>query len=79
MKEHRYSNLLRPFVFLGDLAVMNFIFFVLYWREHYVIATYKISWFNFLAIVNVSHVFDHYGQMAVYARLQSVVPPASRR
>lgn len=32
-----------------------------------------------LAIINVSHIFDHYGQMAVYARLQNVVPPASRR
>jgi DinB superfamily len=31
-----------------------------------------------LAITNVSHVMDHYGQMVVYARMKSVVPPASR-
>jgi hypothetical protein len=31
-----------------------------------------------LAIINVSHVMDHYGQMVVYARMKSVVPPASR-
>ena len=32
-----------------------------------------------LAIINVSHVLDHYGQMAVYARMKNIVPPASRR
>jgi hypothetical protein len=26
----------------------------------------------------VSHTFDHYGQMVVYARMNNVVPPASR-
>ena len=26
----------------------------------------------------VSHSFDHYGQMVVYARMNGVVPPASR-
>jgi len=26
----------------------------------------------------VWHSFDHYGQMAVYARMNGVVPPASR-
>lgn len=31
-----------------------------------------------LAITNVSHVMDHYGQMVVYARMKGVVPPASR-
>lgn len=32
-----------------------------------------------LAITNVSHVMDHYGQMVVYARMKGIVPPASRR
>ncbi len=31
-----------------------------------------------LAISNVSHVMDHYGQMVVYARMKNVIPPASR-
>jgi len=31
-----------------------------------------------LAITNVSHVMDHYGQMVVYARMKGIVPPASR-
>jgi hypothetical protein len=31
-----------------------------------------------LAITNVSHVMDHYGQMVIYARMNNVVPPASR-
>ena len=31
-----------------------------------------------LAVTNVSHVMDHYGQMVVYARMKNIVPPASR-
>ncbi len=31
-----------------------------------------------MAEVPVWHTFDHYGQMVVYARMNSVVPPASR-
>jgi hypothetical protein len=31
-----------------------------------------------LANMAVWHTFDHYGQMVVYARMNSVVPPASR-
>ena len=31
-----------------------------------------------LLSIAVSHSFDHYGQMAVYARMNGVVPPASR-
>lgn len=31
------------------------------------------------ANVAIWHSFDHYGQMAVYARMNSVVPPASRQ
>lgn len=31
-----------------------------------------------LAITNVSHVMDHYGQMVVYTRMKGIVPPASR-
>ena len=31
-----------------------------------------------MATVPQSHSFDHYGQMAVYARMCGVVPPASR-
>ena len=27
----------------------------------------------------VWHSFDHYGQMVVYARMNGIVPPASRR
>lgn len=31
-----------------------------------------------IALVPVWHSFDHYGQMVVYARMNGVVPPASR-
>ena len=31
------------------------------------------------ATIAVSHGFDHYGQIAVYLRLNGIVPPASRR
>lgn len=31
------------------------------------------------ATIGVSHGFDHYGQIAVYLRLNGIVPPASRR
>jgi DinB superfamily len=31
-----------------------------------------------LANVTVWHVFDHYGQMVIYARMNGIVPPASR-
>lgn len=31
-----------------------------------------------MATVPVWHSFDHYGQMVVYARMNSIVPPASR-
>jgi hypothetical protein len=31
-----------------------------------------------MAALAVSHTFDHYGQMVVYARMNSIVPPASR-
>ncbi len=41
-------------MFLGDLAVLNLIFLVLYTREHYLIVTYKMSWFVFLGVVNLS-------------------------
>ncbi len=30
------------------------------------------------AIILISHPFDHYGQMVEYARLNNVIPPASR-
>jgi hypothetical protein len=30
------------------------------------------------ALVPVWHSFDHYGQMVVYARMNGIVPPASR-
>ena len=32
-----------------------------------------------LAEQSISHTFDHYGQSVVYARMNGVVPPASRR
>jgi hypothetical protein len=32
-----------------------------------------------MATVAVGHSYDHYGQMVVYARMNGVVPPASRR
>jgi hypothetical protein len=32
-----------------------------------------------MASVAIWHSFDHYGQMAVYARMNGIVPPASRR
>ncbi len=32
-----------------------------------------------MAMVPVWHTFDHYGQMVVYARMNGIVPPASRR
>ena len=31
-----------------------------------------------LAMIGISHPFDHYGQMVVYARMNAVVPPASK-
>jgi hypothetical protein len=31
-----------------------------------------------LAVENVSHPMDHYGQMVVYARMKNIIPPASR-
>jgi len=31
-----------------------------------------------IANIAISHTFDHYGQMAVYARMNNIVPPASR-
>jgi len=32
-----------------------------------------------MATVAVWHTFDHYGQMVVYARMNGIIPPASRR
>jgi hypothetical protein len=32
-----------------------------------------------MATVAVWHTFDHYGQMVVYARMNSIIPPASRQ
>jgi uncharacterized damage-inducible protein DinB len=32
-----------------------------------------------LANMSIGHGFDHYGQMAVYLRMNSVIPPASRQ
>ncbi|WP_285576130.1 DinB family protein [Geothrix limicola] len=32
-----------------------------------------------LATLTVSHGFDHYGQMAVYLRMNGIIPPASRQ
>jgi hypothetical protein len=31
-----------------------------------------------IANIAITHAFDHYGQMAVYARMNNLVPPASR-
>lgn len=32
-----------------------------------------------MATVSVWHTFDHYGQMVVYARMNGIIPPASRQ
>ncbi len=32
-----------------------------------------------LAMLSVSHIFDHYGQLVEYARMNGVIPPASRQ
>jgi hypothetical protein len=32
-----------------------------------------------LTVIALGHPFDHYGQMAVYLRMNGIVPPASRR
>jgi uncharacterized damage-inducible protein DinB len=32
-----------------------------------------------LATITVAHGFDHYGQMAVYLRMNGIIPPASRQ
>ncbi|HJW72821.1 MAG TPA: DinB family protein [Geothrix sp.] len=32
-----------------------------------------------LASLTVAHAFDHYGQMAVYLRMNGIIPPASRK
>jgi uncharacterized damage-inducible protein DinB len=31
------------------------------------------------ATIGVSHGFDHYGQIAVYLRMNGIIPPASRK
>ena len=31
-----------------------------------------------LGIIFIGHAFDHYGQMAVYLRMNGIIPPASR-
>ena len=31
-----------------------------------------------LAVMNVGHIFDHYGQMVEYLRGNGIIPPASR-
>jgi hypothetical protein len=31
-----------------------------------------------IALIAAGHCFDHYGQMEVYARMNGIVPPASR-
>jgi len=31
-----------------------------------------------IALIAAEHCFDHYGQMVVYARMNGIVPPASR-
>jgi uncharacterized damage-inducible protein DinB len=33
---------------------------------------------GYLLSLVVSHTFDHYGQMVVYARMNNIIPPASR-
>jgi len=33
----------------------------------------------FLASLTIAHGFDHYGQMAVYLRMNGIIPPASRK
>ncbi len=33
----------------------------------------------YLASLTVAHAFDHYGQMAVYLRMNGIIPPASRK
>jgi len=53
-KENRYSQWLRPLVFLSDLLVLNLTFLVLYVQEHYLIATYEVSWFVLLGVLNAS-------------------------
>ena len=32
-----------------------------------------------IATLNIGHCFDHYGQMAEYLRMNSIIPPASRQ
>lgn len=32
-----------------------------------------------LAVMDVGHIFDHYGQLVVYGRMNGIIPPASRR
>ena len=32
-----------------------------------------------LAVIGVSHPFDHYGQIVEYLRMNSIIPPASRQ
>jgi DinB superfamily len=32
-----------------------------------------------LAVLNVGHCFDHYGQLVEYLRMNGIIPPASRR
>jgi DinB superfamily len=32
-----------------------------------------------MAVIGISHPFDHYGQMVEYLRMNSIIPPASRQ
>ncbi len=52
----RYSALIRPVIFLGDLLVLNGLFFVLYLDGHFIVATWQKSWFLFLFALNLSWV-----------------------
>jgi putative colanic acid biosynthesis UDP-glucose lipid carrier transferase len=49
----RFSVLIRPIIFFGDLVILNGVFLILYIRNHFIIATYNRSWYLFLLLLNL--------------------------
>ncbi|NOT74797.1 MAG: undecaprenyl-phosphate glucose phosphotransferase [Cyclobacteriaceae bacterium] len=59
MVKYRFSRYLRFLIFVGDILVLNGLFFALYFTGHFIIETFSfdshdMSWFYFLLILNVS-------------------------
>lgn len=49
-----FSKYLQGLIFLGDILVLNGLFFLLYFTEHFIIDIYENSWSLFLLVLNSS-------------------------